>query len=77
MAWNDKGGGPWGPPPGGNEPRNRPTGGNIAPDFEAMLRRGRAAGAPTLPPVPGTAGQADPNSPQRPGNRTISPDGNY
>jgi len=41
MAWNDKGGGPWGAPPGGNEPR-RPAPSNGGPnDFEALLRRGQ------------------------------------
>jgi membrane protease subunit HflK len=41
MSWNDKGGGPWGPPPGGNEPRNRPPSGNGPADIEAILRRGQ------------------------------------
>jgi membrane protease subunit HflK len=44
MAWNDKGGGPWGAPPTGNnnEPRNRPPpGGGGNNEFEAMLRRGQ------------------------------------
>jgi membrane protease subunit HflK len=40
MAWNDKGGGPWGPPPGGGEPR-RPSGGKQPNDLESMLREGR------------------------------------
>lgn len=42
MSWNDKGGGPWGPPPGGSEPRGRPLAGNGANDFEQMLRRGQS-----------------------------------
>jgi membrane protease subunit HflK len=46
MAWNDKGGGPWGSPPGGGEPRRPPSNdrGGSSPnkgpnDFEAMLRQ--------------------------------------
>ncbi len=46
MAWNDKGGGPWGSPPGGGEPRRPPSNDRGAPtsgkgpsDFEAMLRQ--------------------------------------
>jgi membrane protease subunit HflK len=46
MAWNDKGGGPWGSPPGGGEPRRPPSNdrGNPPPgkgpnDIEAMLRQ--------------------------------------
>ncbi len=46
MAWNDKGGGPWGSPPGGNEPRRPPSNGKGPAgkgpnDFEAMLRQGQ------------------------------------
>lgn len=42
MEWNDKGGGPWGPPPGGNDPRSRPpNNGGRPPDFEKILRRGQ------------------------------------
>jgi len=41
MAWNDKGGGPWGPPPGGNEPRRPSPAGNGQNDLEALLRRGQ------------------------------------
>jgi membrane protease subunit HflK len=46
MAWNDKGGGPWGSPPGGNDPRRPPSngkgpGGKGPNDFEAMLRQGQ------------------------------------
>ncbi len=46
MAWNDKGGGPWGPPPTGGEPRGRPSPGGRGgdqgpPDLEALLRRGQ------------------------------------
>ena len=46
MAWNDKGGGPWGSPPGGGEPRRPPSNDRGGPspskgpnDFEAMLRQ--------------------------------------
>ncbi len=46
MAWNDKGGGPWGSPPGGGEPRRPPSNDRGSPqpgkgpnDFEAMLRQ--------------------------------------
>jgi len=46
MAWNDKGGGPWGSPPGGGEPRRPPSNdrgpwssGKGPNDFEAMLRQ--------------------------------------
>jgi membrane protease subunit HflK len=46
MAWNDKGGGPWGSPPGGNEPRRPPSNGKGPAgkgpnDFEAILRQGQ------------------------------------
>ena len=46
MAWNDKGGGPWGSPPGGNEPRRPPSNGKGPAgkgpnDFETMLRQGQ------------------------------------
>jgi len=46
MAWNDKGGGPWGSPSGGGEPRRPPSNDRGGPpsgkgpsDFEAMLRQ--------------------------------------
>jgi len=44
MAWNDKGGGPWGSPPGGGEPRRPPSNdrgpGSKGPnEFEAILRQ--------------------------------------
>jgi len=46
MAWNDKGGGPWGSPPGGGEPRRPPSNDRGGPspnkgpnDFEAILRQ--------------------------------------
>jgi len=41
MAWNDKGGGPWGAPPGGNEPRRPKPSGNGQNEFEALLRKGQ------------------------------------
>ncbi len=41
MSWNDKGGGPWGPPPGGNEPKRPAQQGNGKNDFESMLRKGQ------------------------------------
>jgi len=44
-------------------------------DVQAMLKRGAAAPAPTLPIPPATAGARDPNAPRPPTNRTISPDG--
>jgi modulator of FtsH protease HflK len=44
MAWNDKGGGPWGSPPGGGEPRRPPSndrgpGAKGPNEFEAILRQ--------------------------------------
>jgi membrane protease subunit HflK len=47
MAWNDKGGGPWGSPPGGGEPRRPPSNdrgpsGKGPNEFEAILRQAQA-----------------------------------
>jgi membrane protease subunit HflK len=41
MSWNDKGGGPWGPPPGGNEPRRPQPPGGGPNDIETLLRKGQ------------------------------------
>jgi membrane protease subunit HflK len=41
MSWNDKGGGPWGPPPGANEPRRPSPSGKGPDDLEALLRKGQ------------------------------------
>jgi membrane protease subunit HflK len=49
MSWNDKGGGPWGPPPGGNEPRRPAPQGNGPNDLEALLRKGQERLGQMLP----------------------------
>jgi membrane protease subunit HflK len=49
MSWNDKGGGPWGPPPGGNEPRRPSPQGNGPNDLEALLRKAQERLGQMLP----------------------------